>query len=194
LNYLAHFYLAFPNQGLVTGNFIADDVKGNKFLSFPGPIKKGILMHRFIDSYTDSHAYCLQAKSMLYQYFHKYAGVVLDVYFDHFLAIKWLQYSNISLHEFCQQIESILKLDEHHFSDKMKNIFYWMKLHNWLLRYSTIEGIEKSLEGMSRRTPFRSGMEQGGEVLIKHYIFLEDVFDKYFPVLLATIKDSGEFD
>jgi acyl carrier protein phosphodiesterase len=190
LNYLAHFYLSFHQHGLVVGNFIADDVKGNKLLNYPAHIKSGIEMHRFIDHFTDTHSLCLEAKSILYKDFHKYAGVALDIYFDHFLAKNWSIYSTVSLKEFSIKTESILELNKIYFSDKMKNIFYWMKLHNWLVRYSTIEGIEKSLLGMSKRTSFPSGMERGGVVLVNHYTFLENIFNHFFSTLLLTIEKS----
>ena len=191
MNYLAHFYLSFPNDKLVVGNFIADDVKGNKFQTFEYGIARGIQMHRFIDHYTDTHPICLEAKKVLYPHFHKYAGVVLDVYFDHFLAKNWIQYSTIPLEEFCKQTELILEKHKDLFSEKMLNIFFGMKHHQWLLRYSSLTGIEKTLQGMSKRALYLSGMECGGEVLVSNYDFLEQTFNHFFSTLKLTVEQTN---
>ena len=86
MNFLAHAVLSFENPELMVGNFIADFVKGNDYLQYQDPVKRGILLHRDIDQFTDQHPTVRLSKSRLYDAFGHYAGVIVDMYYDHFLA------------------------------------------------------------------------------------------------------------
>ena len=97
MNHLAHLYLSQTNVDLMVGNFIADRVKGKDLLNYSESVQKGIEMHRAIDTFTDEHAVVMKSKKRLFPVYHKYAAVIVDMFYDHILAKNWEEYSPISL-------------------------------------------------------------------------------------------------
>src|SRR6185312_17177742 len=97
MNFLAHLYLAGEDNELILGNFIADAVKGHAFDKYPAQVAKGILMHRSIDYFSDTHPVYLQTVHRLAPTYHKFSGVITDMFYDHFLASSWSDYSDIPL-------------------------------------------------------------------------------------------------
>jgi len=183
MNFLAHFYLSGTDTGLLQGNFLADAVKGKKYLDYSPEIQKGILMHRFIDHFTDTHPVTERTKIRLRAEFHHYAPVVVDVYYDHFLAAGWKEYSEIPLKHYANQVYKTLEENSEFYPGKSKHILKYMKMHDWLNAYTTIEGIGVVLTGMSRRTPYVSGMENGAAALKKDYSECKVDFEEFFPEL-----------
>ena len=100
MNYLAHLYLSFGDEQLLVGNYIADAVKGRQIEQFLEGIKNGILLHRKIDEFTDNHPLVERSKSLIRSRYRKFAGVVVDMYYDHYLAAGWLDYADIPLQQF----------------------------------------------------------------------------------------------
>lgn len=189
MNFLAHFYLSGNDTGLLLGNFLADSVKGKKYLEYPPEVQKGILMHRFIDHFTDTHPVTERTKQKLRPRFHHYAPVVVDVFFDHFLARNWSRFSTISLELYAQQVYDKLQVESAIFPEKSKHILKYMRMHDWLNAYASVEGIGIVMQGMSRRTPFESGMENGAEALREHYNDYALDFDEFFPELEKACVD-----
>src|SRR5882757_7102043 len=109
MNFLAHLYLSGNNEEILMGNFIGDHVKGNQLNSYPAKMRQGILLHRYIDTFTDSHFIMMQSKDRIRAYYRKYTPVITDVYYDHFLAANWKNYSDESLEEFAARIYRLLK-------------------------------------------------------------------------------------
>jgi acyl carrier protein phosphodiesterase len=92
MNFLAHIYLSGDNDLLKIGNFMADSIRGNQYLQYPDEIKKGILLHRFIDTFTDAHLIYRKSKHRLHEKYGHYSGVIMDIVYDHFLAKNWNHY------------------------------------------------------------------------------------------------------
>ena len=184
MNYLAHFFLSGNSPDLLIGNFIADSVKGNKHNLYPEGIQKGILMHRSIDHFTDTHAVTARSKARLRARFNHYSGVITDVFYDHFLARDWNQFSDETLAVYADRIYSFLELHSDDFPEKPRFMLPFMKEHNWLLAYSEIEGIRTVLTGMSRRTKFESGMEFAADALEENYKLFEEDFRDFFPEIV----------
>ncbi len=113
MNFLSHLYLSGDAEGLLIGNFIADSVKGSDFLKYPEEIQKGIVLHRKIDTYTDSHPIVEESKQRLRERYKKYASVIVDVYYDHYLAVNWNAYSSESLHEYAQKTYQLIDKNKH---------------------------------------------------------------------------------
>ena len=188
MNYLAHLYLSGDNAGLITGNFIADEIKGKQITSFPDEIIRGIKLHRFIDSFTDTHPVVEKSKERLRPTYRKYSSVIVDIYYDHFLAVNWGIYSKIPLNQYVDNIYSLLQKDYDIFPSRMKAIFLRMIKQNWLLNYKEKAGIEIAFQGLARRTTFPSRMEYAGKELIMHYADFEEEFRVYFPLLVENVK------
>lgn len=151
MNYLAHAYLSNNNEGLLLGNFIADHIKGNNFEHLSNDIKLGIALHRQIDSFTDSHALFKQSKRLFYNGFEKYSGVLVDIYFDHFLASNFEQYSPVKLPDFTQNVYGVYQKNIHLLPDSSARFLGYVLKNNIYTAYSKIEGIEKVLFHLSQR-------------------------------------------
>lgn len=188
MNFLAHQFLSFEIKPVMAGNFIADTVKGNAFKDYDQEIQKGIVLHRFIDTFTDSHKITLQSRERLYAYFGKYAGVVQDVFYDHFLALNWSDYHRQDLDEYTRFIYSTLEIYKPLFNEKAERTLYYMQLQDWLGNYATKEGIHRALSGLSRRASFPSNMEESLPALSEQGEAISADFKAFFPELVAATR------
>lgn len=186
MNFLAHLYLSGDNPKLMVGNFIGDFVKGKNALgNFDTEIVRGIELHRSIDEFTDKHPIVSESKRRLREKYRHYSGVIVDVFYDHFLANNWTDYHDAPLPTYAAKSYQII---EDHYSilpAEVKNMFPHMKRGNWLLGYSFVEGIHRALSGMASRTTFVSRMEHASGDLVTHYDAFEKEFSEFFPELIA---------
>ncbi len=190
MNFLSHLYLAGNSEGLIIGNYIADSVKGSQFNNFSKEIQQGILLHRKIDTFTDSHPMVEQSKQRLREKYKKYAGVIVDIYYDHYLAINWNQYSNQELESFVTAIYAIINSYHSLLPEKSVLFTRYMLEHNILVGYSKLEGIERVLKGMARRTSFESNMENAIQDLKEHFDLFENEFKIFFPELQNFVSNE----
>lgn len=190
MNFLAHQYLSFEIEPIMVGNFIADTVKGKAFKDYDEAIQKGILLHRFIDSFTDKHELTLQSRERLYAYFGKYAGVVQDVFYDHYLAVNWAKYHEDDLNKYTRFIYSTLEGYQSVFNEQATRTFHYMQLHDWLSNYATREGINRSLTGLSRRASFPSKMEDSLPALEEQGEAISNDFETFFPDLISATQEK----
>ena len=151
MNYLAHAFLSRSHEELQVGNFIADHMHGMKIETFSGKVKEGILLHRRIDSFTDSHPLFKKSKRIFYNGFEKYSGVLVDIYFDYFLAKNFSEYSEISLQEFSTKTFLIYKKHEKIFPTSASRFLEYVIKNNIYVSYSDIKGIETVLSHLSHR-------------------------------------------
>jgi len=192
MNYLAHLYLSGSNPNLIIGNFIADSVKGKQIENFSEEIIKGIKLHRQIDMFTDSHPVLERGKEALRPKFRKYAGVVMDVFGDHFLAKNWHDYSKTDLREYSEHMYSFLHKHKELFPEKARYTLHYMSMQDWLTNYRHIEGVKRALSGLSRRTTFASGMENAHKELERHYLFYQTIFHEFLPDLIRFVDPDHE--
>ncbi|MBL0341064.1 MAG: DUF479 domain-containing protein [Bacteroidetes bacterium] len=188
MNFLAHLYLSGENKPLRIGNFIADHIKGKAIDTLPDAIKEGVFLHRKIDHFTDHHQIVEKTKARLRPHFKKYSGVVADVFYDHFLAAQWDHFSDSTLEQYAADFYAETEEFGLFLPERTVKMLSFMISGNWLVNYSSIEGIEKTLSGMSRRTPFESGMEFGGQELRSNYSAYEKEFHDFFPELIDFVK------
>jgi len=189
VNYLAHIYLSGAEAEVRFGNFIGDDVKGKKFEDYPIKIKKGILLHRRIDSYTDSHAKTLEVLKLLYPRLGKLAGVALDIYSDHFLAKNWTVYSQEDLMTFSVTFFEEMEKFRHLLPSSLERLFFFMKRDNWLFHYQFQDRLSRTFEGMVKRYPFANSLKAAAETLEIHYDELEEYFTSFFPELQSESRN-----
>lgn len=186
MNFLAHLSLSGDNPRLMVGNFIGDFVKGRKPLeAFDADIVRGIGLHRAIDSFTDTHAVVLQSKRRLQPVYRHYAGVIVDVFYDHYLARDWRVYNEGKLADFARDCYTTLESYYPILPARVQEMLPYMKGGNWLVHYAEIEGINQSLKGMSRRTKYASGMEHAVGALQTHYAEFGLEFAAFYPELQA---------
>ena len=191
MNFLAHAYLSGNDDDVLIGNFIADAVKGNQIKRFSLGIRKGICLHREIDSYTDRHHVFLRSKERIHDEYGRFSGVVIDIYYDHFLARYWENYSNRDLSEFAIEVYQLMMQNYEILPAKSQRILPYMVIHNWLVGYSRMQDLQWVFNGMSRRSRrYNSGMEGAVVSLQNNYEAFKTDFEEFFPDMIAH---AGKF-
>ncbi|WP_159802141.1 ACP phosphodiesterase [Flavobacterium sp. MK4S-17] len=190
MNFLAHIYLSGENDMLKIGNFMADSIHGRKPESFPDEICKGIMLHRAIDTFTDAHPVFRQSTRRLHPFYHHYSGVIVDIFYDHFLARDWDEYHSLPLATYARQFYSLLEDNMHLLTEKTKNMIPYMVKHDWLGSYATLEGIGRTLAQMDRRTKNKSGMAQAINQLTAFTTEFEAEFRAFFPEVQEHVKQK----
>jgi acyl carrier protein phosphodiesterase len=189
MNYLAHIYLSGDNKELLLGNFMADAIKGNRFRYYAPEIQKGIMLHRFIDSFTDSHPVTAKSRSRLRDKHGKFSGIITDMFYDHFLAVKWKDYSDTDLDVYVSELYQLLNENQSVFPQKVNHMLSHMCRNNWLCSYRDISGIDRALKGISGRISFPCSIDSASEDLAEHYLeFCED-FSSFFPQLVFQVNN-----
>lgn len=187
MNFLAHLYLSGKDENIILGNFISDAVKGSNYKNYPEDVAKGILLHREIDHFTDNHLVFRRSKGRLVPKYGIYSGIIVDIFYDHFLARNWSDYSDENLREVLAAAYFILIRKYHLLPPRSKRILPFMIAQNWLVGYAQFESLEKVFGGMSRRTNLKSGMEHSVEDLKADYQGFEDDFREFFPQIITHI-------
>lgn len=183
MNFLAHIHLSGENEFIKIGNFMADGVRGKQYENFPQEIQKGILLHRAIDTFTDAHPIFRQSTKRLHSRYHHYAGIIVDMYYDHFLAKNWENHSSENLENYSNRFYQSL-LDNHTLlTPKTQNLLPYMIKYNWLVNYQSIPGLERILSQMDQRTQNQSLMRFAGEELAAHYTLFEEEFSLFYKEL-----------
>ncbi len=184
MNFLAHLYLSKDNTNILIGNFIADGIQGNKFEHYPTEIKQGILLHREIDTFTDAHPIVRQSKRRLHERYKHYKGVIIDIFYDHYLAKNWQQYSEIPLDVYVQSVYALLQDNFDILPERTQHLVPYMIEYNWLYNYQFTEGIKRVLNGMNRRTKGISQMD----VAIEDLQNLDADFEKDFILFFKELR------
>ena len=188
MNYLAHIYLSQNKDEITIGNFIADFVRGNKYKHFSKGIQNGIYLHRQIDSFTDAHAIVRKSKRRLHERYGHFDGVIIDILYDHFLAKNWTNYSDTALPIYEDDFLKLLKNNFEILPEKVQEIYPYMKEQKWISSYATLEGIEKVLVGVNKRTKNKSKMHLAIEDLKINYTDFEKDFTIFFEELIIFTK------
>lgn len=190
MNFLAHIYLSGENDLIKIGNFMADGIRGKQFEHFPDDVQKGIILHRFIDTYTDSHDIFRKSTRRLHEKYHHYAGVIVDIVYDHFLAKNWSKYSDEKLENFISRFYNSLHDNYAILTEKTQDLMPYMIERNWLLSYQTVEGIHQILTQMDRRSKNVSKMQFASEELKEFYTEFEDEFTTFFEDIQKQSKQK----
>lgn len=180
MNFLAHLYLSGNDTNIIIGNFIADHIKGNKFKHLPLSIQKGIRLHREIDTFTDTHPVVKKSMHRLNERYGHYDGVIIDIFYDHFLAKNWTNYSTIPFDKYVQSIYTLLQDNLPLLPKKTVEMLPYMIQYNWLYNYQYLKGIKTVLVGMNKRTNGKSKMHLAIEDLKIHYNDFEKDFSLFF--------------
>ncbi|WP_299052272.1 ACP phosphodiesterase [uncultured Polaribacter sp.] len=183
MNFLAHLYLSNNNSNIMIGNFIADHIRGNNFENYSKEIQQGIFLHREIDTFTDTHPIVRKSKRRLHQRYRHYDGVIIDIFYDFFLAKNWSNYSEIPLNIYTKGIYSFFDSIKLELPKKSQDFINYMIEYNILYNYQFEEGIAKVLNGMNQRTKGKSKMNLAIEDLKQLKTELEEDFTLFFEDL-----------
>lgn len=182
MNFLAHIYLSNDDPKIMIGNFIGDFVKGRNFSDvFEPEIAKGIELHRMIDEFTDKHPIVLQSKIKLRPKYRHYAGVIVDIFYDHFLSKFWNDYHVLPLTTFAKKVYEIMETHHSILPQEVKNMLPYMIKDNWLVNYGNLHGIGQALKGISRRTRYDSRMNESIHELEEFYDEFKTEFQSFIP-------------
>jgi len=171
------------------GNFIADHIRGNHFTHFDAEIQEGIFLHRQIDTFTDAHKVVRKSKRRLHPRYRHYDGIIIDIFYDHFLAKNWDKYSAIPLQIYVQGVYDLLEKNTEILPKKTKELLPYMIQYNWLYNYQFLSGMEDVLKGMNRRTKGKSQMDLAITDLNELYKELEEDFTIFFEDLRTFSSD-----
>lgn len=184
MNFLAHLHLSGSDPNVMTGNFIGDFVKGRDLSTrFGKGIAKGVELHRRIDEFTDHHPVVRLSKDRLWPKYRHYSGVIIDIFYDHFLAANWKSYAEEPLPSYAERAYKMILDQRAILPERVNQILPYMMRDNWLVNYAQLEGIQRVLNGMSRRTTFDSKMNEATEDLRISYPEFKSEFEEFFPAL-----------
>ncbi len=189
MNYLAHLFLSCHDDDLMIGNFIADSIRNKEVAEYSERIQQGVFLHRQIDSFTDNHPIVRQSTKRLHPHHHKYAPVVIDVFFDNLLANNWHLYTAESLPDFSKRMYQVLTERKGDLPLKMQKYVPNMIANDWLQKYGTTEGLQYTFERMDKRTKFKSNFVNAVSHLQADYDLYEKEFNQFFPDVIHMANE-----
>lgn len=188
MNFLAHFYLSFNDPDIITGNFLGDCLTKKEYELLPTQIFKGVKLHHFIDEYTDAHPIFQESKKVFLPRYRHYASVLVDIFYDYLLTKEWENYSEVPLDEFGKKVYAVLDERKRFFSKKALKVYSSMVKYDWLDHYRNPQGIMRVLEGMDRRSTYKSGMSQAWEEFEMNEQLLESQFKLFFAEMITETR------
>lgn len=188
MNFLAHLYLSGNNTEIMIGNFIADSVKGRAYQKYSPGIQTGILLHRKIDEFTDRHPITKNLALLLKQKYNRHSGIVIDIFYDHFLCINWLNFSDSGLEEYIRYCHRVILRNILHLPSNIKSFLPILIARKRLLSYSRIEGVGNALKIMAKYTSLPAESEFAIQVLNENYTY----FNQNFLVFFKELKNMVE--
>lgn len=192
MNVLAHIYLSGDSDEVIIGNYIGDYVKGRDYLKYPEEIRKGIIIHRNIDGFTDKHPVVHRSKILFSKKYHKYAGVVTDILYDHYLTKEWDFFSRRPIESVTYQFYRAMVNNYSILPEKVKDRIPFFIINNWIESYRTSKGLKSVLRAMSKRTSLPNEARYAIKTFKKNYYSLNDDFMEFFPQLIDYVEN--EFD
>jgi acyl carrier protein phosphodiesterase len=184
MNYLAHAFLARPDPARICGALIADFAKGIALDELPEAIREGVVSHRSIDVATDSHPVVVRARARFEPPLRRFAGIALDVVFDHFLARDFDSWSSDGLSEFTQSVYVALETHAEHLPERLARVRPRMVEDDWLASYADLDNVGRALRGISRRLRRANPLDSMMPAIERNYREIEADFAEFFPDLV----------
>lgn len=189
MNFLFHIFLSGNDPELLTGNFMGDFVKGQLGDRYPDGITRGLMLHRKLDSFAQRDFFFQQSRLRLSREYGLYRGVLVDLFYDHFLVATW---SNWSEESFASYLARARKIVDSHLAIMPEELqkFVPVIFEELIPSYATVAGIETALHRMSRRIGRANPLSGGAQELIAHYHNLQTDFCAFTP---AAQKYADDF-
>jgi acyl carrier protein phosphodiesterase len=194
MNYLAHLHLGGDAPAQLLGSLYGDFVKGPLTGQWPADIEAAIRLHRRIDVFTDNHPLQLQARSRFALERRRYSGILLDIFFDHCLALNWDDYASEPLPSFTGRVYQVLA-QEPQLPERLAWIAPRMAAQDWLGSYREFAVLEQVVGGIQRRLSRPQGLEGAMPELQRLYQPLLEDFRQFYPELQAYVaRERGLAD
>lgn len=187
MNYLAHVFLSRSSPEGIVGGMLGDFVKGRGSEMYSAPVRAAIELHRAVDRYTDAHPQVCASRARISSARRRFAGIMVDVFYDHFLACHWQDYSDVPLEQFTRQVYAVLARHAERFPPRLQQTLPRMRDADWLASYAELEAVDLALRGIAhrlRRFPRAAVLCDGAQELSAHYRELERDFSAFFPELV----------
>jgi len=183
LNYLAHLLLCDGRPESLVGSILGDFSRGVDLDALDPGVREAVALHFRVDAFTDGHPVVGQSKRRIQPPHRRYAGVLVDMFYDHFLARRWDRYSEVPLDAFTATVYEALAQAEAYLPERMARVSRAMAAGDWLGSYRRLEAIDTALQRMSRRITRANDLATGVNALIANYDLLECDFHRFFPEL-----------
>ena len=195
LNHLAHCYLSDNSDLDLVGGMMGDFVKGRlESLDYPQPVLDALRLHRSIDSTTDAHPRVRKSRNRFDPDFRRYAGILTDVFYDHFLARHWTRYHQTPLANFARRVYDALDNHEDLLPERLKLFAVYMRERDLLVNYRELDTIDQSLKGIAARLSRTNPVGSARSQLEKHYDGLESDFHAFFPDIVRMASQQKARD
>lgn len=192
MNFLAHQHLSYPDKNEMIGNFIGDYVKGKQYQHYSDIIAKGIVLHRRIDAFTDSHPITKSCRQLFAPYYGKYAGIIVDMVYDYALASQWTSYASMDLSAFTQEVYD--NLFEHYevLPDRVQYFLPKMKKADRLLTYESKTGILNAIQLMTQYTSLPNKAVEVELVLRRESGYIVELFNSFYPEIQDYVSKERD--
>jgi acyl carrier protein phosphodiesterase len=188
MNFLGHLYLSGSDPQLLVGNLMGDFVKGRLVPGrFPAPIHQGIVLHRWIDTAANQSAFFRRSRLRIDPRFGLYRGVLVDLFYDHFLAVDWQRYSPLPLEAFLETSYRQLRDHWNVLPERLQGLLPVI-FQDLLPSYREVKGIERALGRMAQRLSRPSPLASGGQELLAHYAPLQEDFHQFLPEMSQAVS------
>lgn len=188
MNLVAHQYLSFNDVDLQIGNLLGEVVKGNQYKNFDTKISQGILLHRAIDSFTDSHPIVKKSSAKFHTTQHKYSPIIIDLMYDYFLIKNWNNFNNQSYQEFKNNCYKLFQNNLKEMPNSAQQMVAHLIKNDWFSNYTTLEGIQQTLVNISKRTSFKNNLHNSIHEMKANEKEIEQDFLVFFPDLIDYCK------
>ena len=192
MNYLTHLFLAEDTEESIIGNLLGDFVKGRLGDNYPPGILKGIRTHRKIDFYTDTHPVVKETRKIISDERKRYSGVLIDIFFDHYLSVYWSSYSDTDFEQFIDKAYEIILKYSDIYPENGKILIPRIVEKDWLRQYKSFEGLRLVFERMSLRVKRQNPLAGSEAELRSNYSEIENNFNMFFPELIKYAKELRE--
>ena len=193
MNFLAHAYLAGNSDHAIVGALMGDFVKGPLSGQHGTEITRALALHRRIDAYTDTHHVVRQSRHRVSPARRRFAGVLVDMFYDHFLACHWDEYNDAPLERFTARIYSALRKHHALLPERLQDIAPRMAAADWLGSYRHVEAVGLALDRMGERLKRGNALLGSTEELLAHYNAFDEDFGAFFPDLVRFAgSERGE--
>lgn len=173
MNYLGHMILSGDDENILLGNFIGDHIRNRYLHLYSHAVQKGIQLHRAIDIYTDQHEKSRELRAVLFDEYRHRSRVILDLFYDHFLAANFDEFHSLTLSSYVQKVSSTLQKHVHRMPESAQRYFTAMKKYDWLKVYAETKGIQLILNQMSKRKHMEP-MGNAVELLNQNYTYFKE--------------------
>ncbi|HEX6832644.1 MAG TPA: ACP phosphodiesterase [Rudaea sp.] len=185
MNHLAHAWLAGPDPDAQLGGLLADFWRGAPDSAWRERVRAGVVLHRKIDVYTDGHAQVAAARAQFAAPFRRFAGILLDVYFDHALARNWAEYADEPLAAISQRALALLRANASWLPSDLNRFADYFESAGLFARYAERTTIERVLAGIGRRLRHGNPLDAAGPILWERADELDETFARFVPDLRA---------